>query len=67
MPLKDIYGREVDFTHGARLKGARNLALTGRGACDAGPLKAAHLGVLQSPQTKAAVVEFLSGRGGSDD
>ena len=61
-PAIDIYGKATDFSQSARLKGARNLDLTGQGAYDAGVLKSAHLGILQSPQTKAAVVEFLSGR-----
>ena len=61
-PAIDIYGKPTDFSQSARLKGARNVDLSGQGAYDDGLLKSAHLGILQSPQTKAAVVDFLSRR-----
>lgn len=61
VPSVDIYGKAVDFSQSARLKGARNIDLTGQGAYDP-VLGTAHLGILQSPQTKAAVVDFLGRR-----
>lgn len=61
VPSVDIYGRAVDFSQSAKLKGAKNIDLTGQGAYDAA-LGTAHLGILQSPQTKAAVVDFLAPR-----
>jgi pimeloyl-ACP methyl ester carboxylesterase len=61
VPSVDIYGKAVDFSNSARLKGAKNIDLTGQGAYDT-VLGTAHLGILQSPQTKAAVVDFLAPR-----
>jgi len=61
VPSVDIYGKAVDFSHSARLKGAKNIDLTGQGVYDT-VLGTAHLGILQSPQTKAAVVDFLAPR-----
>ncbi len=61
VPAVDIYGQAVDFSGSARLQGAKNLDLTGQGAYDP-VLGTAHLGILMSPQTKAAVVDFLSAR-----
>lgn len=66
VPSLDIYGKTVDFTQSAKLKGARNLDLTGQGAYDA-VLGTTHLGILQSPQTKAATLQFLTERSGRDD
>ena len=61
VPSVDIYGQAVDFSQSARLQGVRNIDLTGQGAYDP-VLGTAHLGILMSPQTKAAVVDFLSAR-----
>lgn len=61
VPSVDIYGKTVDFRQSARLKGSRNIDLTGQGAYDP-VLGTAHLGILQSPQTKAAIVDYLSRR-----
>ena len=61
VPAMDSFGQAVDFSRSAALRGARQVDLTGQGAYDP-VLGTAHLGILQSPQTKAAVVEFLSGR-----
>jgi len=58
VPSIDIYGQAVDFSRSAALKGAKQLDLTGQGVYDP-VLGTTHLGILQSPQTKAAVVEFL--------
>jgi pimeloyl-ACP methyl ester carboxylesterase len=61
VPSIDIYGKEVDFSRSAALKGAKQLDLTGQGLYDP-VLGTTHLGILQSPQTQAAVVEFLQPR-----
>jgi pimeloyl-ACP methyl ester carboxylesterase len=59
VPAMDVYGQAVDFSRSAALKGAKPLDLTGQGIYDA-VLGTTHLGILQSPQTQAAVLEFLS-------
>jgi hypothetical protein len=59
VPAMDVYGQAVDFSRSAALRGAKQLDLTGQGAYDA-VLGTTHLGILQSPQTKAAVLDFLS-------
>ena len=61
VPAVDIYGEAVDFSKSATLKGAKQIDLTGQGAWDP-VLGTAHLGILMSPDTKAAVVDFLSKR-----
>lgn len=58
VPAIDSYGLPTDFSQSARLKGARNLDLTGQGAYDP-ILGTAHLGILNSPQTWAATLDFL--------
>jgi pimeloyl-ACP methyl ester carboxylesterase len=59
VPAQDVYGQPVDFSLSPMLEGARDLALTGQGAYDA-ILGTAHLGILNSPTTWAAVFDFLS-------
>lgn len=59
VPAVDSYGKPTDFSRSASLKGARELALTGQGAFDP-ILRTTHLGILNSPQTWAATLEFLS-------
>lgn len=61
VPAMDRYGAAADFSRSATLKGARQLDLIGQGAYDP-VLGTAHLGILQSPQTKAAVLDFLGAR-----
>ena len=61
VPAMDSNGRAADFSKSAVLKGARQVDLTGQGAYDA-VLGTAHLGILQSPQTKAEMLRFLSRR-----
>ncbi len=61
VPSIDIYGKTVDFSKSADLKGAKQVDLTGQGAYDP-VLGTAHLGILQSPQTKAEMLKFLSKR-----
>lgn len=58
VPSVDIYGKTVDFSQSADLKGAKQVDLTGQGAYDP-VLGTAHLGILQSPQTKAEMLRFL--------
>ena len=59
VPALDSFGKPTDFSRSASLKGARELALTGQGAFDP-ILRTTHLGILNSPQTWAATLEFLS-------
>jgi hypothetical protein len=59
VPAQDRLGRPADFSQSATLKGARQLDLTGQGAYDP-VLGTGHLGILMSPQTKQAMLEFLS-------
>lgn len=61
VPAMDSHGRPADFSHSAALKGARNLDLVGQGAWDP-YLGTSHIGILNSPQTWAATLEFLSRR-----
>jgi pimeloyl-ACP methyl ester carboxylesterase len=61
VPAIDSYGEPTDFSRSAGLKGARELALTGQGAYDP-ILGTTHLGILNSPQTRQATLEFLTGR-----
>ena len=59
VPAIDSYGVPTDFSKSARLRGAREIALTGQGAYDP-ILGTAHLGILNSPQTWAATAKFLA-------
>ncbi len=61
MPAEDSFGQPTDFSRSATLKGARQLDLTGQGAFDP-ILGTAHLGILNSPQTRAATLQFLTTR-----
>jgi pimeloyl-ACP methyl ester carboxylesterase len=61
VPAEDRDGQPHDFSQSARLEGAANLDLTGQGAYDPF-LGTAHLGILDSPQTWAATLEFLTAR-----
>jgi pimeloyl-ACP methyl ester carboxylesterase len=61
VPAIDSFGQPNDFSHSAVLRGARQIDLTGQGAYDP-ILGTAHLGILNSPQTRAATLEFLSAR-----
>ena len=53
------FGQPTDFSKSASLRGAHEIALTGQGAYDPF-LHTSHLGILNSPQTWAATLEFLS-------
>lgn len=58
VPAIDIYGQPTDFSQSAALKGAKKLDLTGQGAFDP-VLGTAHLGILNSPVTWQATLDFL--------
>lgn len=59
VPAIDSFGNPTDFSRSASLRGAREIALTGQGAYDPF-LHTSHLGILNSPQTWQATLEFLS-------
>jgi hypothetical protein len=61
VPAEDSFGQPTDFSRSATLHGARQLDLTGQGVFDT-LIGTAHLGILNSPQTRAAALEFLSAR-----
>jgi len=61
VPAEDSFGVPTDFSRSATLKGAKQLDLVGQGVYDP-ILGTAHLGILNSPQTRAAALEFLSAR-----
>jgi len=61
VPAIDSFGVPTDFSQSASLLFARELSLTGQGIYD--PFIAtAHLGILNSPTTWGAVLEFLANR-----
>jgi pimeloyl-ACP methyl ester carboxylesterase len=61
VPAQDSFGQPTDFSGSARLRGARALELSGQGVYDA-ILATAHLGILNSPATWQATLEFLARR-----
>ncbi|HSW24277.1 MAG TPA: hypothetical protein VLJ62_16055, partial [Burkholderiaceae bacterium] len=61
VPAEDSFGQPTDFSRSATLKGARQIDLIGQGAFDP-ILGTTHLGILNSPQTRAATLQFLTGR-----
>jgi len=61
VPAEDSFGQPTDFSRSAKLRGARHLDLEGQGAYDP-ILGTGHLGILNSPQTRQATLEFLSTR-----
>jgi pimeloyl-ACP methyl ester carboxylesterase len=61
VPAVDSFGKPFDFSKSAELRGARQLDLTGQGAYDPF-LRTGHLGILNSPDTRRATVEFLGRR-----
>jgi pimeloyl-ACP methyl ester carboxylesterase len=58
VPAIDAYGVETDFSMSADLRGAQRLDLTGQGIHDP-ILLTTHLGILNSPDTWRATLEFL--------
>jgi pimeloyl-ACP methyl ester carboxylesterase len=65
VPAIDSFGKPTDFSHSASLRGAREISLTGQGVYDP-ILQTSHLGILNSPQTWQATLEFLTDKGGPD-
>ncbi len=61
VPAMDSFGKANDFSQSAKLKGAKNVDLTGQGVYDP-VLGTTHLGILQSPQTKAEMLKFLTAK-----
>jgi pimeloyl-ACP methyl ester carboxylesterase len=61
VPAEDSFGQPTDFSRSASLKGSRELNLTGQGIYDP-ILFSTHLGILNSPTTWQATLEFLSAR-----
>jgi len=59
VPAEDSRGRPHDFSSSAQLAGAEEVALTGQGAFDPF-LGTSHLGIVNSPATWAATLEFLT-------
>jgi len=65
VPAIDSFGIPTDFSKSATLRGAKEIGLTGQGAYD--PIAGtAHVGILNSPQTWQATLEFLTERGDHD-
>jgi pimeloyl-ACP methyl ester carboxylesterase len=60
VPAEDREGNAHDFSLSARIEGAREIDLTGQGVFDS-VLGVAHLGILNSPTTRQAAFDFLSG------
>ncbi len=61
VPAEDSFGKPTDFSGSARLRGAREIDLTGQGIYDP-ILQTTHLGILNSPDTWKATFEFLTSR-----
>lgn len=61
VPAEDSFGQPFDFSKSAEIKGARQLDLVGQGVYDP-ILGTAHLGILNSPQTRQATFDFLTAR-----
>jgi pimeloyl-ACP methyl ester carboxylesterase len=59
VPAEDSFGQPTDFSHSASLKGAREHDLTGQGIYDP-ILGTTHLGILNSPDTRAIALRFLT-------
>lgn len=66
VPAMDSFGKPTDFSKSAQLKGAKQIDLTGQGIYDP-ILQTTHLGILNSPQTRQATLEFLSAAGSEHD
>ena len=58
VPAIDSFGEPNDFSASASLKGAREIKLRGQGIYDP-ILRTTHLGILNSPDTRKATLEFL--------
>jgi hypothetical protein len=62
VPAIDRNGIPTDFSRSASLTGAREIGLTGQGIYDPTVLQTTHLGILNSPDTWKAALEFLTAR-----
>ena len=63
VPAEDSFGQPNDFSNSATLRGARQIDLVGQGIYDP-ILGSTHLGILNSPQTRQATLDFLTERRG---
>jgi pimeloyl-ACP methyl ester carboxylesterase len=61
VPAEDSFGRPTDFSRSASIRGAKQLDLVDQGMYDP-ILRTGHLGILNSPQTWQATLEFLTAR-----
>ena len=61
VPAEDSFGKPFDFSKSAQIKGATQLDLVGQGIYDT-ILGTTHLGILNSPQTRQATLDFLTAR-----
>jgi len=59
VPAEDAYGQPTDFSGSAKLRGALEIDLTGQGIYDP-ILGTTHLGILNSPDTWALTLRFLT-------
>ena len=62
VPAQDREGHPHDFSGSARLRGAREIDLTGQGVFDT-VIGTAHLGILNSPVTWERALDFLDDKG----
>jgi pimeloyl-ACP methyl ester carboxylesterase len=62
VPAEDSFGQPADFSTSAAIEGAKQIDLVGQGVYDP-ILGTSHLGILNSPQTRQATLEFLSAPG----
>src|ERR1700692_1786767 len=65
-PAEDRHGNPHDFTASAGLAGAGTIDLVGQGQFDT-VLSTAHLGILNSPDTRNAALRFLTSLPGRAD
>jgi hypothetical protein len=66
VPAEDRDGKPHDFTASAGLAGATTIDLVGQGLYDK-VLFTAHLGILNSPDTRSAALQFLTSLPGGGD
>ncbi|HLG79700.1 MAG TPA: hypothetical protein VKY22_01695 [Bradyrhizobium sp.] len=66
VPAEDRDGNAHDFTESAGLAGARTIDLSGQGQYDP-ILGSAHLGILNSPDSRSAALQFLTSFPGRPD
>jgi hypothetical protein len=66
VPAEDRDGNPHDFTASAGLNGAETIDLVGQGQFDP-VLSTAHLGILNSPESRNAALQFLTSLPGRAD